>query len=169
MTSSAGGGVVGAIRVADGRGVVRVEDVYSTDAMSLWGALTEADRLARWIAVVTGDLRMGGIVHARFTSGWEGLLRVDACEPGRRLLVTSGVDEPDETVIEAILTSEGDRTRLVIEERGFSLDVVAAHGAGWHAHVADLGIHLNGGLPEDWRDQWFALIATYEKIAMGID
>ena len=58
-----------------------MEDVFDTDAADLWDALTDPRRLARWIAEVEGDLRVGGVVEARFTSGWEGPGRIDACEP----------------------------------------------------------------------------------------
>jgi hypothetical protein len=37
----------------------------------------------------------------------------------------------DEGQIEAWLTSEGDKTRLVVEERGLPLDRLHFHGAGW--------------------------------------
>src|SRR5262245_12612757 len=121
MTGNAQAGtrVLGTLRSADGKGTVRLEDRYDTDIDDLWSALTEPRRLARWIAEVEGDLRLGGEFHARVTSGWEGTGRVEACEPSRRLLVlTRGADEPDEEVIEATLTPDGDQTILVIEARG---------------------------------------------------
>ena len=42
------------------RGAVRVEDLYDTDIGDLWDACTAPERLARWIARVDGDLRVGG-------------------------------------------------------------------------------------------------------------
>ena len=80
--------ITGTLQSSDGRGVVRMEGSYDTDIDDLWSALTEAPRLARWIAEVEGDLRLGGAFRATFTSGWEGPGRVDACEPPRYLLVT---------------------------------------------------------------------------------
>jgi uncharacterized protein YndB with AHSA1/START domain len=59
-------------RVDDRRGAVRVEDVFDTDIADLWSAITEPGRLARWIAAVEGDLRVGGMVQTRFTRSWEG-------------------------------------------------------------------------------------------------
>ncbi len=47
-------------RLDDTRGAVRVEDVYATDIEDLWDACTDPDRLARWIADVSGVLEMGG-------------------------------------------------------------------------------------------------------------
>ena len=57
----------------DGRGVVRLSDRLPTDPDDLWSALTEPDRLRRWLGEVTGDLREGGEFDARYyASGWEG-------------------------------------------------------------------------------------------------
>src|SRR5438105_1892701 len=100
-----------------------MEDRFDTDIDDLWSALTDPRRLARWIAEVEGDLRLGGEFHARFTSEWEGTGRVEACEPPRRLLLlTRASGAPDEHVIEATLAADGDQTILVIEERGMPLD-----------------------------------------------
>ncbi|MGH3100997.1 MAG: SRPBCC domain-containing protein, partial [Thermoleophilia bacterium] len=112
------GTVVGSLRAEDGKAVVRMEDVFGTDAEDLWSALTDPRRLARWVARVDGDLRLGGEFRATFTSGWEGPGRVVVCEPPRRLLVTMGPGQDDQTVIEVELFPDGDHTRLVLEERG---------------------------------------------------
>ena len=48
--------------------------------------------------------------------------------------MTTTADEPGESVIEATLTAEGDRTLLVWEERGMPLDQVAAYGASVQIH-----------------------------------
>src|SRR3954449_2855976 len=93
---------LGALRAADGKGVVRLEDRFHTDVDNLWSALTDPDHLARWLGEVEGDLRGGGEFRARwFASEWEGTVRVDACEPPKRFLImTESPDEPD-GVIEA--------------------------------------------------------------------
>jgi uncharacterized protein YndB with AHSA1/START domain len=155
--------ITGTMRSADGKGVVRMEGRYDTDIDDLWSALTEAQRLARWIAEVEGELRLGGTFRATFTSSWEGPARVDVCEPPRRLLVTMNPGLEDETVIEAELTPDGDQTRLVIEERGLLVEALPAHGAGWHAHVEDLAAHLAGRQRTDWRTRWAELTPTYRE------
>ena len=160
--------IEGTLRSVDGRGVVRMEGRYDTDIDDLWSAITDPQRLARWVAGVEGDLRLGGGFRARFTSGWEGPGRVDACEPPRRLLVTMAPGEEDETVIEAELAADGDRTRLVVEERGFPLDELAAHGAGWQAHVEDLAAHVEGREPVEWRTRWAELAASYGEQAAAL-
>ena len=105
------GTVVGSLRAVDGKAVVRMEDAFGTDAEDLWSALTDPQRLARWVARVDGDLRLGGEFRATFTSGWEGAGRVDVCEPPRRLLVTMRPGQDDQTVIEVELFPDGDQTR----------------------------------------------------------
>ena len=118
--------IVGSVRSADGRGIVRMEDVFGTDIDDLWSALTDPHRLARWLGEVEGDLRAGGEFRARFTSTWQGRGRVEVCEPPQRLLVTMSPGEDDETVIEARLSADGGRTVLVIEQRGLSPEDLAA-------------------------------------------
>ena len=155
--------LIGSIsEIGGGKGAVRMEDVYDTDADDLWSALTDADRLARWIGVVTGDLRLGGTFHAHLTSGWEGPGRVEICQRPERLLVVMTPGTPDETEIEATLVPAGDRTRLVIEERGIPFAELARHGAGWQAHVEDLAAHLAGLAPDDWHTRWLTLTPLYE-------
>jgi uncharacterized protein YndB with AHSA1/START domain len=150
-------------RIDEARGAVRVEDVYDTDIGDLWSAVTEPGRLARWIAEVEGDLRVGGMVQARFTSTWEGPGRIDVCEPPNHVVLTMEPAAADETVIEAWLTSEGEQTRLVIEERGLPVDVLYKHGAGWQAHIEDLGRYLAGG-QSNWKARWTELAEACQSL-----
>jgi uncharacterized protein YndB with AHSA1/START domain len=149
-------------RIDERRGAVRVEDVYDTDIGDLWSAITQPDRLARWIAAVEGDFRVGGIVQARFTSTWEGPGRIEVCEPPNRLLITMEPGTDDEAVIEAVLTSEGERTRLVVEERGLPIEPLYMHGAGWQAHLEDLRRYLAGG-QSNWKARWTELTPEYQS------
>jgi uncharacterized protein YndB with AHSA1/START domain len=153
-------------RLDETSGAVRVEDVYDTDIADLWSAITEPDRLARWIATVEGDLRVGGVVHAQFTSTWEGPGRIDVCDAPNHLVVTMEPGTDEEAVIEAMLTAEGERTRLVVEERGLPLDALYKHGAGWQAHIEDLGRYLAGG-ESAWKTRWQELMPAYEPLAVS--
>ncbi|MDX6325373.1 MAG: hypothetical protein QOK15_1727 [Nocardioidaceae bacterium] len=167
-TSPSSTRIVGALRhLGDGKGAVRMEDLYDTDVDDLWSAVSDPDRLARWIGTVEGDdLHQGGHVYARFTSSWEGQVRIDICEAPRHLLVTSEPDTPDQTVIEATLAPEGARTRLVIEERGLPVEALPFHGSGWQAHVEDLAAHLGGRPQSDWRTRWETLTPAYQDLTI---
>jgi uncharacterized protein YndB with AHSA1/START domain len=50
MTSDPRSGtrILGSLRSADGKGVVRMEDRFETGIDDLWSALADAARLARW-------------------------------------------------------------------------------------------------------------------------
>jgi uncharacterized protein YndB with AHSA1/START domain len=170
-TSKAGGGqrILGSMRSADGTGIVRMEDRFDTGIDDGWSALTDPGRLARWLGEVGGDLRLGGEYHFFFyASGSEGTGRVEACEPPRRLLLTHGLGQPDETVIEVTLTADGDQTVLVAEERGMPLELLAAYGAGVQVHVEDLGAHLAGRERCDADARWDELEPAYADLAAEI-
>jgi uncharacterized protein YndB with AHSA1/START domain len=163
------GRILGSLRVADGRGIVRIEDRFDTDIADLWSALTDPQRLARWLGEVEGDLRLGGEFRAHFfASGWEGTGRVEVCEPPQRLLVlTKDAEEPDEGAIEATLTADGDQTILVIEEP-VPADLLAEYGAGIQVHVEDLAAHIAGREPCDAKARWDELISGYRDLAADV-
>jgi uncharacterized protein YndB with AHSA1/START domain len=171
MTSNARPGprILGSLRSADGKGVVRMEDRFNADIDDVWSALTDPSRLARWIGEVEGDLCLGGEYRFRFfASGSEGTGRVEACEPPRRLLLAHGLDQPDVKVIEATLTADGDQTILVVEERGIPVDLLAAYGAGIQVHVEDLAAHLAGRERCDADARWDELQPAYDDLAAGV-
>jgi uncharacterized protein YndB with AHSA1/START domain len=162
--------IVGSLHdTGDNKGTVRVEDFYDTDIQDLWSALTDPKRLERWLATVEGDLRLGGQITARFTSTWSGPGRIDVCEAPHRLLVTWNAGTVEETVTDADLTAEGDRTRLVIHERGLPSDELAAHGAGWQAHLEDLAAEVQGRPAGDWRGRWTKLTPLYQVLVARRD
>lgn len=181
MTSDArrGARLLGSLRSAEGKGIVRVEDRYDTDIGDLWSALTDPGRLARWYGEVTGDLRPGGQFHLYLESeGWDGTGRVEACEPPRRLQVTTRESDeswregqgapPFDEVIEATLTADGDQAILVIEVRGIPLDTVAFYGAGWQIHAENLATYLAGRERGDIEARWDELVPPYQDLAAGI-
>jgi uncharacterized protein YndB with AHSA1/START domain len=169
MTGNATVRILGSLRSADGKGVVRMEDRFDTSVDDMWSALTDPRRLARWLGEVDGDLRLGGEFHAHFfASGWDGTGRVDACEAPRRLLVTTTDSDAGEThTIEATLAAEGEQTLLVIEEMGMPVEQLGGYGAGIQIHVEDLTAYLRGGerVPES---RWQELMPAYQELAAKV-
>lgn len=168
--------ILGTMRhLDDTHGAVRVEDVYDTDIEDLWEACTDPERLSRWIADVSGDLRVGGTVDLVFTSTWAGPAVVEACEAPHHLLLTTQPGTDEQGQVEAWLTAEGSRCRLVVEERGLPVGQLHFYGAGWQAHLEDLRssltsdgpVHPDGFTPEraaaDWHARWTELTTTYEQ------
>ena len=157
----------GTMRALDEKhGAVRVEDHYATSIDDLWEACTTPERLARWIAQVTGDVRVGGTVEATFTSTWSGNVRIETCERPHHLLLTMDPGTDDEGELEAWLSEEGDGARLVVEERGLPLDGLHFYGAGWQAHLEDLGRAL-AGEPAAWKARWTELTPVYETLPIA--
>ena len=169
MTSNAHPGtrILGSLRTADGKGVVRMEDRFDADTENLWSALTDPGRLARWMGEVEGDLRLGGEFRARFfASGWEGTGRVEACEPPRRLLLlTMQPGQSREQFIEVTLAADGAQATVVWEERGMPPGQLAAYGAGIQVHVEDLAAYLAGRERCDADARWNELLPAYEDLA----
>ena len=151
MTNDRRTPIEGTLHSVDGQGVVRMKSRYLTHIDDIWSALTDPRRLAQWYGKVEGDLHVEGEFTVKVpASGWDGLGRIDVCDPPRKLEVTMWEVEGDEGAVEAELTSDGNETVLVIERRGISLDLTWAHGAGWQEHLEDLAAHLAGQEAPDW-------------------
>ena len=181
MTSNAGAGsrILGSLRAADGTGVVRIEDRFDAGIDDLWSALTDPARLARWHGQVEGNLRPGGEFRVYLEADdIESIGRVEACEPPRRLLVTTRETEesyrkgqgvpPFDQVTDVTLTAEGDQTILVIEVRGMPLDMIAFYGAGWQIHAENLAAHIAGRERGDTEARWGELVPAYQDLAASI-
>lgn len=165
-------------RLDQTRGAVRVEELYDTDIRDLWEACTTPERLARWLAQVSGDLQVGGTVELTFTSTWTGPARVEVCDAPHHLLLTTEPGTEDEAELEAWLTEEGSQTRLVVEERGLPVGELSFHGAGWQAHLEDLdrslvlgdSVHPDGWsalrAAPNWRSRWVELTPAYEAMVV---
>ncbi|HEX3255813.1 MAG TPA: SRPBCC domain-containing protein [Gaiellaceae bacterium] len=165
--------ILGSLRAAESKGIVRVEDRLDTHVGDVWSALTDPPRLARWLGEVEGDLRLDGEFRAHFfASGWEGTGRVEVCEPPQRLLVlTRDADEPDapdEHAIEVTLAADGDQTILAWEEREMPVDLLPAYGAGVQVHVEDLAAHLAGRERCDAAARFDELFPAYRELASGV-
>ena len=157
--------IIGSMRALDEqRGAIRVEDVYDTDIDDLWSAITEPSRLARWAAKVEGEPRVGNEFRIAWVSTWEGTGRVDVCEAPHHLRITTWSDEDAPAVIDATLSAEGDRTRLIVENIGLRLGDYHFDASGWQAHLEDLGHYLAGRAPSDWGARADELSPVYGQL-----
>jgi uncharacterized protein YndB with AHSA1/START domain len=171
--------ILGSLRSAAGVGVVRIEERYDTTIDDLWSAITDPERLARWHGQVEGDLRPGGAFRIYLEADdIDSTGRVDACEPPRRLSVTTReTDEsyrkgqgvpPFDAVKEITLAADGDQTVLVIEITGMPLDKIAFYGAGWQIHAEHLAAHIRGDQPGDSEARWGELVPPYQELAATV-
>ncbi|GAA1962501.1 SRPBCC domain-containing protein [Microbacterium deminutum] len=160
--------LTGELLLDDGVGTVRLDDVYGTRIDDLWDAITSPARVGRWLGTVTGELRLGATLQLSFVSGWDGPARIEVCEAPRHLVLVANPGQADETRMTAELTAEGARTRLVIEESGFTIDALPFHGSGWQTHVEDLRSYLEGRATSHWETRWKELTPAYLELAERI-
>jgi uncharacterized protein YndB with AHSA1/START domain len=135
----------GTIRVDAGRGAVRFERTYDTSAEDLWTALTDPERLRRWFADVSGDLRVGGAFlivfdHTDETQRTSG--RVLECVAPTRLVVTWEFADEGESKMTVDLVERDGRTVLTFDHASLPLASAAGYGAGWQTYLEQLEAHV---------------------------
>lgn len=144
---------------------VRLEFVrtYDDPVEEVWAALTEPDRLARWIGTVTGDPSTGAVelVMDEEEGATGEAVTLVACEPPRRLVVD--VASPDgRWRLSAVLSAEGGLTTLVFTHRLAEPYDAGSLGPGWQYYLDRLGAVLAGApVPTSWDDYYPALAGAY--------
>jgi uncharacterized protein YndB with AHSA1/START domain len=143
---------------------VRFERRYGAGPAELWSALTEPDRLRRWLGaeVVGADVLGPG---GEFTLRWEGgddqiarcrVLIFDA--PRTFELTWSFTGEPD-SVLRFDLAAADGGTVLTLDHRLLPPDQASGYAAGWHAHLDTLA---DDTLPP-WDDRFMGLWPAYKE------
>lgn len=126
--------------------VVLATRTYPSPVEDVWDALTDPERLPRWFAPVSGDLRLGGRFQVENNAGGEVLV----CEPTRVLEVTWEMNgEPSWVVL--TLTPEDGSTALELRhtahvpEEFWGTYGPGAVGVGWELSLLGLALHLGSG------------------------
>ncbi|MFY1576295.1 SRPBCC family protein [Verrucosispora sp. WMMD703] len=103
----------------------------------VWASLTESERTARWFGPWEGDAGPGRTIRVQMAleeeAPWSDL-RIDACEPPRRLAVSMR-DEYGHWVLELLLTSHGERTELRFVHHLDDADGIGEVGPGWEYYL----------------------------------
>ncbi len=121
---------------------------YPTDLADLWDACTSAERLPRWFAPVTGELRLGGRYQVEGNAGGT----VQECEPPRSFAltwefggqvswVTVRLSAVDPTGGPAASRFELEHVAHVDDE-SWSQYGPGATGVGWDGTLLGLHLHL---------------------------
>jgi uncharacterized protein YndB with AHSA1/START domain len=129
---------------------VALARTYSTTVEDLWDACTTAERIARWFAPVSGDLRLGG----KYAIEGNAHGTIEACDPPNGFRVSW---EYGDTVsyVELRLTAVGrEQTRFELAHSGLGGSRwdefgPGAVGLGWDLTVFGLGLHLESGADSD--------------------
>ncbi len=137
---------------ADGRQRLEFRRSWPDAVEDVWSALTEPDRMARWIGTYDGERAPGGTGTFTMTHEQEPVgeaVTVVECDPPRRLVV-SWVDQ-DDWAVELDRWSEDGRTVLRFRQV-FAADAdVTDFAAGWQWYLDKLDAEVGGRpVPGDW-------------------
>lgn len=157
------------------RPVMRMSRHYAAPPADVWPALTQPDRLARWLGTVEGTIDgVGSTVSVRFADAPDlpAEARIVQCEPGERLVVSWHWQGEAASVVSMQLAPHGAGTTLTLEHRLGEPDHVAAYGGGWERCLAALtslfgGTGAHEGDEAAASDRWRAL--TRHPLSMGVD
>jgi uncharacterized protein YndB with AHSA1/START domain len=131
---------------ADGAGErisVLMRRSYDTPIQDVWDAVTQPDRIKRWLLPISGELRVGGSFQLEGNAGGEIL----TCEPPRLLRTTFG--DPN-SIVEVRLTSQGAGDTVLELEHTVPIEFAQSGagalyvGPGWDGALLGLGLYLRG-------------------------
>lgn len=135
------------------------EIVIEAPVEVVWGVVTEPEQIVQWFTDTAEiDLRPGGDGVLTWdekatTAKTTAHMRVQAVEKPHRFSFRwthpegAEPNEGNSTLVEFILTAEGEKTRLRVVESGMAgtdwseeqkADFVRGHSGGWPRHLADL-------------------------------
>lgn len=99
----------------------------------VWASVTESERTARWFGPWKGDGRPGGAIQYQMVqeegAPWSEAL-IEACEPPRRLALTSPAVQ-----VELLLTTADGVTELRLVHHLPGADGVGEFGPGWEFYL----------------------------------
>jgi uncharacterized protein YndB with AHSA1/START domain len=145
----------GRIEERDGQLVLVQTREFRAAIEDVWAAVTEPERLARWIGTWTGDPTTGSVTFAMTFEGQEegDAMVIRVCEPPHRLHVTSQVGE-ERWPLELDLTHANGVTTLTFSQPGILLEQVGNVAPGWDYYLDRLVDAETGADPalRDWQE-----------------
>nr|BFE72843.1 hypothetical protein GCM10020092_061440 [Actinoplanes digitatis] len=124
--------------------------------------MTESDRTARWFGAWQGDAAPGRMIKVQMafeeTEPWFDV-RIDACEPPRRLAVSTS-DESGGWRLELLLSHADGRTELRLVHHLDTTDGVGEMGPGWEYYL-DMLVAARDGLPAPSFDDYLPAMKPY--------
>jgi uncharacterized protein YndB with AHSA1/START domain len=140
--------------------VVTLSQSYDTDPADLWDAVTNTERIPRWLMPISGDLKVGGSYQLEGQAGGTIL----TCDPPRNFTATWEYGGSVSWIEVSISSEDPDRARLTLEHIAHVDDETAhqfgpgAVGIGWDSMLLGLAIHVSTGEAVDpsFGQQWTA-------------
>ncbi|MFC6092712.1 SRPBCC family protein [Saccharothrix lopnurensis] len=138
-------------------------------ADDVWAALTEPERTARWFGPWEGEGGPGGTVRVRMVfeeqAPWMEV-RVDACDPPRRLAVSTQ-DEAGVWRLEVLLVEVDGDTELRLVHHLDTEEGIGEVGPGWEFYL-DMLVASREGTPQPVFDDYYPSMKGYfERLREG--
>ena len=139
----------------DGRQRVEFRRTWAEPIEDVWAALTEPDRLARWIGVYEGERHAGGtgtfaMTHEDGEAPGQPTTIVE-CDPPRRLVIEWPEASSQMERIDLDLATEDGRTVLRFVQFFPAATNAVDWALGWHWYLDKLSAEIDGGTPPtDW-------------------
>lgn len=154
--------MTGSLRADGDRCAVRFERLYDFTPAELWSALTDPQRLRRWLADTPRfENRVGGRITIAFDDGTtEG--RVLTWDEPRLLEYEWRFPGEDESVVRFELHPQEAGTLLVLDHRRLGRSSGTGYAAGWHAHLDALADEIELAA---WRQRFEELLPAYRARA----
>jgi uncharacterized protein YndB with AHSA1/START domain len=123
----------------DGTSYVVFTRTFAAPIEDVWAAVTEPERLVRWIGTWSGDPASGSVAF-RMTAEGEDVAEqdylIDVCEPPRRLVTRSRIgDDPFVWQLELDLAESDGVTTLTFGQVMADPDMAENVGPGWDYYL----------------------------------
>ncbi len=127
----------GTIEQRDGQHVLVQTREFKAPIEDVWAAVTEPDRLARWIGSWAGDPASGTVDFRMLFEGDDPAaetMEIRVCEPPRRLHLTSRSGD-EVWLLELDLTHADGVTTLIFSQPGVTREQASSVGPGWDYYL----------------------------------
>lgn len=128
--------------VREGASYVVYTRTFRAPLDDVWAAVTEPERLQRWIGTWTGDPASGQVAFRMTAEGEDvdtEIYRIEVCDPPRRLVTRSSMAEDAEDgqtwLLELDLAERDGSTVLTFAQQVSDPDVAESVGPGWDYYL----------------------------------
>ncbi|MFJ4278444.1 SRPBCC family protein [Streptomyces massasporeus] len=140
---------------------------YRASADDVWASVTEPDRTARWFGPWRGEAAPGRTVEVQLayeeSAPWFPF-RIDACEPPRRLAVSTQ-DEAGSWSLELLLIETEGATEVRLIHHLTSAEQLGSIGPGWEYYLDMLTASRTDGPRPAFDDYYPAQKGYFESLA----
>ena len=158
----------------DGRTYVVLTRTFRAPVEDVWAAVTEPERLARWIGTWTGDPATGEVEFRMLFEG-DGpaeTFTIDACDPPHHLRITTSMtteDGEESWRLQVDLAESGGTTTLTFAQDVPDPAMADSVGPGWEYYLDRMVAAETGADPGAlaW-DDYYPGLRHHDRAAFGL-